>query len=86
MRVSKGRRQVRSTVYVQQVAAEASAALVLPQRFCELLAMKMNDWEQIRLFLGDLHLVHHEKGKRATWLIERDVKKKKKPQQPWNKR
>lgn len=57
------------------------------QRFCELLAMKMNDWEQIRLFLGDLHLVHHERGKRATWLIERDVKKKNNPwkQDKWQR-
>lgn len=50
---------------------------ICPQSFCELLAMKMNDWEQIRLFLGDLHLAHYERGKRATWLIGRDGKKKK---------
>lgn len=40
------------------------------------------------LFLGDVHLAHYVRGKRATWLIERDVKKKnalKKKKKKWQK-
>ncbi|KAI4831327.1 hypothetical protein KUCAC02_000874 [Chaenocephalus aceratus] len=32
------------------------------ERLCEVLAMKMNVWEQIRLFWGDLSLALYERG------------------------
>lgn len=67
-----------STIYVQQVAAEAGSSLFSASEIlCFCGAMKdwmINDWEQTGLSLGDVHLAHDVRGKRATWLIERDVK------------
>ncbi|KAJ4924237.1 hypothetical protein JOQ06_000477 [Pogonophryne albipinna] len=36
------------------------------ERLCEMLAMKMNVWEQIRLFLGDLSLALYERGSKQN--------------------
>lgn len=64
----------------QKMAAEAAAGSgTCPQRdLCELLATKMNVWEQIRLFFGDLSLALYERGRQVGLIqTEREENKHK---------
>ena len=62
----------------QKMAAEAAAGRCrCPQREPrELLAMKMNVWEQIRLFLGDLSLALYERESGWVWRLWRESERK----------